>query len=210
VLNELGVSYAVVGGVACVLYGVRRLTTDIDVILEKLSEETIELLVKYLKREGYKLPLYEALSALRDEGHFTVITEDGFRIDFKYARTSLDYESLERTVQLEIHGVRVILTRLEENIAAKIMVLESLKDLEDAVELMLIHYDTIDRKRLARLLGKDPINAIKELMIGIETEFKDIMSQEFILYLPMVKSKPSQDSQLLQRQLHLGLQHIET
>ncbi|RKZ32738.1 hypothetical protein DRQ33_05375 [bacterium] len=52
-LNECGVRYLVVGGVAVNLYGVLRTTADLDIIVN-LTEENILLLVKALEKLGYK------------------------------------------------------------------------------------------------------------------------------------------------------------
>lgn len=38
-----------------------------------------------------------------DEGHFS-IRVDGFRLDFKFASSTLDRETLERTVEVEVSG----------------------------------------------------------------------------------------------------------
>ncbi len=52
-LNEEGVRYLVVGGVAVNLYGVLRATADIDLVVQ-LSVENVLLLAKALKKLGYK------------------------------------------------------------------------------------------------------------------------------------------------------------
>lgn len=52
-LEEKGVRYLVVGGIALNLYGVPRLTADLDIMVD-LSQENVEKLITVLENLGYK------------------------------------------------------------------------------------------------------------------------------------------------------------
>ncbi|MCK4352496.1 hypothetical protein KAW65_03715 [candidate division WOR-3 bacterium] len=52
-LNEQGVKYLVIGGIAVNLYGIMRATADLDIMVD-LSQENVEKLVIALENLGYK------------------------------------------------------------------------------------------------------------------------------------------------------------
>ncbi|MDI6756961.1 MAG: hypothetical protein QME32_02950 [Endomicrobiia bacterium] len=52
-INELGVGYIVVGGLAVNLHGIPRLTYDVDMLVE-MSDENLNKLLGFLKEMGYK------------------------------------------------------------------------------------------------------------------------------------------------------------
>jgi hypothetical protein len=51
-LNECGVNYLVIGGIACVLHGYVRATTDVDILIER-SPENAERLLEALGGLGW-------------------------------------------------------------------------------------------------------------------------------------------------------------
>ncbi len=171
IVNRLNFRYALVGGFACILMGVKRMTEDIDFIVEAKSLDDARKLFIELEREGFNVSFNEVRDAFSRGEHFTIIV-DGYRIDFKFASSKLDFETLRRAVDVEIEGEKVKIAQLEENIAAKIVVLSSLKDLEDALWLMIHHGDKIDWNRLKLLLGGDPKNMIEDILLEIGKEFE--------------------------------------
>jgi len=52
-LEKAGVKYLVVGGVACVLYGVVRLTRDVDLFVD-LKQDNLEKFIEVMSKLGYK------------------------------------------------------------------------------------------------------------------------------------------------------------
>ncbi len=70
-LNELGIPYAVVGGMALFKHGYRRFTEDVDILV---SRENLKRIHGELSGLGY-LPLFEGSKNLRD-------THSGVRIEF--------------------------------------------------------------------------------------------------------------------------------
>jgi hypothetical protein len=64
-LNEAGVRYLVVGGVAAILHGVNRFTVDIDIIID-MSKENIGLFWRAMARLGYQPALPISLEQLSD------------------------------------------------------------------------------------------------------------------------------------------------
>jgi hypothetical protein len=70
-LDELGVSYALVGGMAMFLHGYRRFTEDVDILVTKAG---LELIHQKLEGLGY-LPPFTGSKHLRD-------TENGVKVEF--------------------------------------------------------------------------------------------------------------------------------
>ncbi len=70
-LTELGIPYAVVGGMAMFLHGYRRFTEDVDILVTK---ESLAIIHEKLEGLGY-LPPFEKSKNLRD-------TDTGVRIEF--------------------------------------------------------------------------------------------------------------------------------
>jgi hypothetical protein len=70
-LDELGVPYAVVGGLALFFHGYRRFTEDVDVLVTK---DDLKLIHEKLEGLGY-LPPFQGSKHLRD-------TESGVKVEF--------------------------------------------------------------------------------------------------------------------------------
>ena len=171
-IERTGLRYALVGGLACILMGVRRMTEDADFIVEARTLEDVERLAAELRREGIPVVEREVRSAYYDRGHFTAVI-GGLRLDFKFASSRIDHETVERAVSVEVMGAKLRIGRLEENIAVKLLLLRSLKDLEDALWLMAEHGAVIDWRRLRSLVGGDPLKLAETLLDDIEAEFRD-------------------------------------
>ncbi len=172
-LNKLSIEYSLTGDLACILYGVNRATTDIHILLGRVTGESLYRLVTSLRALGYLVSFREAISAMDERGHFTVLAEDGCKVDFKFPSTRVDEESLKRYRLIEVKGVKVRVSLLEENIATKIVALASMKDLEDALKLMRAYRDKIDWGRIRDLVGVDPLKAVDNLLKEFEMEFFD-------------------------------------
>lgn len=70
-LDDLGVSYAVVGGLALFFHGYRRFTEDVDILVTK---DALKLIHEKLEGRGY-LPPFEGSKHLRD-------TDSGVKVEF--------------------------------------------------------------------------------------------------------------------------------
>ncbi len=73
-LDELGIPYAIVGGMALFFHGYRRFTEDVDILV---TREGLQEIHTRLEELGY-LPLFEGSKNLRD-------SESGVRIEFLVA-----------------------------------------------------------------------------------------------------------------------------
>jgi hypothetical protein len=133
-LEEIGVSYAVVGGMAMFLHGYRRFTEDVDLLI---TREGLAEVHRQLEGLGY-VPPFSGSKQLRD-------TEDGVRIEFLVTG---DYpgDGKPKPVafpdpaqsSIELNGIRCLaLPRLIElKLASGMTNPGRLKDLADVQELI--------------------------------------------------------------------------
>src|ERR1019366_1662285 len=84
-LNREGLRYMVTGATAAIIYGVPRLTNDLDVVLTLAAEQAARLPVLF-PAEHFHCPPVEAIQTeLRRarRGHFNIIEEaTGYKADF--------------------------------------------------------------------------------------------------------------------------------
>ena len=133
-LNELGIEYAVVGGMAMFKHGYRRFTDDVDILVTKADLKEIH---QKLDGLGY-LPPFQGSKNLQD-------TDNGVKIEFLLTG---DYPGDGKVkpvafpapgdVNTEIDGIRYInlQTLIELKIASGMTNSERLKDLADVIELI--------------------------------------------------------------------------
>jgi hypothetical protein len=135
-LDELGVAYAVAGGMALFSHGFRRFTEDVDILL---TEDGLKTVHAQLEGRGY-LPPFAGSRNLRD-------TETGVRIEFL---VSGQYPGDGKpkpvafpepaAVALEREGIRFLNlpTLIELKLASGMTAPHRLKDLADVQELIRV------------------------------------------------------------------------
>ena len=135
-LDQLGIPYAVAGGMALFLHGFRRFTEDVDILV---SREGLREIHQQLEGAGY-LPPFTGSKNLRD-------TESGVRIEFLVAG---DYPGDGKPkpvafpdptqVYEPIEGVKVLrlVTLIEMKLASGMTNPLRLKDIADVQELIQV------------------------------------------------------------------------
>lgn len=133
-LNDLGIDYAVVGGMALFLHGFRRFTEDVDILV---TRESLQRLHEALEGSGYRPP-FAGSKNLRD-------TENGVRIEFLVAGefpgdgkpkpVAFPEPGL---VAMEQEGIRLLNLNalIELKLASGMTGLARLKDLADVQEVI--------------------------------------------------------------------------
>ena len=134
-LEELGIPYAVVGGMALFAHGYRRFTEDVDLLVTR--ESLIEIQNK-LTGPGFR-PLFQGSKNLRD-------TDSGVRIKFIITGEYPGHGKVKpvafpdpKSASIEIDGIRVLnLERLIELKIASGMTggMGRMRDLSDIVDLI--------------------------------------------------------------------------
>lgn len=116
-LNAAGARYLVIGGVACVLHGYVRATTDVDILIERTPENAAAVL-KGLAAVGYGFAR-EWTPAELLKRPITVIGDDP-AVDVFTVAWSVKYESaVARSEVVQVDGVPVPLIGIDDLIATK-------------------------------------------------------------------------------------------
>ena len=132
-LEELGIPYALAGGMALFLHGYRRFTEDVDLVV---TADGLKTLLKELIGHGYR-PAFQGSKNLRD-------TEHGVRIEFLIAGQfpgdgrpkPVSFPEPEQA-SITIGGIRCLnLERLIELKIASGAQPDRLRDLADVLELI--------------------------------------------------------------------------
>ena len=116
-LNASGSRYLVIGGIACILHGHVRATTDLDILIERTIDNAERVLVG-LSRTGYAF----AKEWLADEilrRPITVIGDDP-AVDIFTVAWSVQYaDAITRASTVNLDGVTVPVVGIDDLIASK-------------------------------------------------------------------------------------------
>jgi hypothetical protein len=133
-LNELGIPYAVVGGMAMFAHGFRRFTEDVDLLV---TRESMNRILAELEGLGYLKPYATSSTKLRDTGtgvQIEFLITGGFPGDGKPKPVAFPDPA---NVSVEIGGARYVgLPTLLELKLASGTAAHRMKDLGDVQELI--------------------------------------------------------------------------
>ena len=166
ILDDVGIAYSVVSGYVAVLFGRARATEYIDVITERLAEETADELATRLQEAGYwgsAMPLDELYDTLADDLPARV-AEDGHRVpnvELKFASDEHDRISLDGAITVRLAGETLCVGSLEFQIAYKLD-MGARKDYEDALYLHEVAGPNLNRTALEEHVTK----------LGVEDEYE--------------------------------------
>ncbi len=133
-LDELGIPYAIAGGMALFMHGYRRNTDDVDILVAK---EDIKRIHEALEGRGYRPP-FERSKNLRDTENkvrIEFLLSGGFPGDGKPKPVAFPDPS---QVSIERNGIRFLQlsTLVELKLASGMTSSDRLKDLTDVQELI--------------------------------------------------------------------------
>jgi len=139
-LNGAGARYLVIGGVACILHGHVRATTDLDVLIDRTMDNAERVLVG-LAETGYGFAREWSAGELIARP-ITVIGDDP-AVDVFTVAWTVSYESaVGRSGSVQVEGVTIPLIGLDDLIATKrtgrlqdaadVEVLEEIRRAQDA------------------------------------------------------------------------------
>lgn len=116
-LNREGANYLVIGGVACILHGHVRATTDLDILVERKRPNIVKVL-KALTRFGYGFAREWTPEEILKQP-ITVIGDDP-PVDIFLVAWSVKYEgAAARSTTVKVEGVSIPLIGIEDLIATK-------------------------------------------------------------------------------------------
>jgi hypothetical protein len=135
-LDELGIPYAVVGGMALFMHGYRRFTEDVDLLV---AREDLKRIHEHLNGRGY-LPPFTKSKNLRDTEHqvkIEFLLSGDYPGDGKPKPVAFPEPS---RVTMEREGIKLLAlpTLIELKLASGMTSVDRLKDLTDVQELIKI------------------------------------------------------------------------
>lgn len=116
-LNAERAKYLVIGGIACILHGYLRATTDVDILVER-TRENVERVLAGLAATGYGFAA--EWTAEQVLGHPVTIIGDDPAVDIFLVAWSVKYEqAVADSWVVEVEGVQVPVIGLDHLIATK-------------------------------------------------------------------------------------------
>jgi len=130
-LTNADVKYVVVGGLAAILRGSPRNTSDIDIII-KNEPNLDEKLIKAFKSQDFEV-MEKQLKMAIDEGFNTSIffKDSIIRIDLKIAKNSDEIEVIKESETWNFQDIHFPIASVEQILYGKILYLGDIKDLSE-------------------------------------------------------------------------------
>ncbi len=151
-LRAAGVPWMVIGGIASIARGVRRMTTDIDVVVRG-DETTPAAMLRALTARRIVPRIADAEAFARERLVLLLRHEPtGVDLDLSFGWTTFEHEALEARSDAAYGSVVAPMARAEDLVIFKAMAARP-KDIEDATALMLMHKE-IDVARVRRHLAE--------------------------------------------------------
>ncbi|HEX3070435.1 MAG TPA: nucleotidyl transferase AbiEii/AbiGii toxin family protein [Thermoanaerobaculia bacterium] len=160
-LDDLGVRWAVVGGLAVSVRAEPRMTRDVDVAISVASDTDAERIVRALRDRGY-----EPVALLEQEGAHRLATArmtaegqpEGIVIDLLFASSGIESEIVDSSDRLEVFaGIEARVASVSHLMAMKILARDDRTRPQDLDDL---------RSLLARASGTD-IETTRALLLLI-------------------------------------------
>jgi hypothetical protein len=151
-LRASGVPWMVIGGIAIIARGVRRMTTDIDVVVRG-DETTPAAMLRALATRRIVPRIADAEAFARERLVLLLRHRPtGVDVDLSFGWTTFEHEALEARSDAIYGSVVAPMARAEDLVIFKAMAARP-KDIDDATALMLM-YKEIDVARVRRHLAK--------------------------------------------------------
>ncbi len=152
ILDDLGIEHVYVSGYIAVLTGRSRATEDIDVLLDRIDESTIDRLAARLTDDGLwgpAMPL-ERMSEMLDDSIWVALDGEIVpHLEVKFVTDRFDRAALADRLVAEIGKAELPIGPLELQIAYKLW-MGSQTDFEDALHLFTLFEETLSTAELER------------------------------------------------------------
>ena len=142
-LEEAGVPYLVIGGLAVIVLGEPRTTGDVNVVVF-LGLEAAEGLIRKAKDADFDLDVDQETKRLRQTGTLS-FRRSRFHLDLTLASLPFEHEALRRSRPQRLFGRPVPFPTPEDLIVFKVLAGRD-KDLLDAQGVLRRHKAKLDRK----------------------------------------------------------------
>lgn len=149
--DALGISWYLFGAQAAIVYGVARLTADVDVTVHPPARPTGEWLAG-LEEYGFERRFADPAFVEQTRVLPMVHVRSGLPVDMVLAGPGLEEEFLQRAVVRSVDGVPVPVVEIADLVILKVLAGRA-KDLEDLAMLLRVHGEAIDADRVRTVLG---------------------------------------------------------
>lgn len=149
--EALGISWYVFGAQAAIVYGVARLTADVDVTLRAPAETPVRDWLATVETQGFEPRFSDP--AFAEQSHVLPLVHraTGLPVDLVLAGPGLEEEFLARAVRLLIDDVSVPVIEVSDLVILKVLASRP-KDIEDVVSLLEVQKARIDKVRVRTVL----------------------------------------------------------
>ncbi len=189
-LHGTGVPWMVIGGIAVIARGVRRMTTDIDAVVRG-DRTSPGALLRALANHGI-VPRIENAEAFALETFVLLLRHEptGVEFDVSLAWTAFEHEALEARTDAKYGSVMAPMARAEDLVLYKAFAARP-RDIEDATTLLLMYRD-IDLTRVRRRLGELAALADRPALVtGLEAMIKMSLEGSAVDKKPGPRSGPA-------------------
>ena len=117
-LNKKRIKYLVLGGIAVNLYGLRRLTRDLDLMID-LSAENLDKFIRIIENLGYKTKVRKNKWSILTAIAFQKVIDEFDRIDV-FLKNPIDFKkAYKKRKVFRIDNTRIPCVSLEDLICLK-------------------------------------------------------------------------------------------
>jgi len=146
--------YVIISGYVSILFGRSRATEGIDLLVPKMNKKTFLKLFHDLNKK------FECINSSKPDELYNdyLLNNNAIRfsyrdkpipnIEFKFAKTTMDYEALKQKLYVKMGSRELIISSLELQIAFKEEVLGSEKDIEDALHIRTVFEKNLNKNKL--------------------------------------------------------------
>ena len=154
----------IIGGVAIIARGVRRMTGDIDAVVRG-DQVAPGALIRGLRRWEI-VPRIEGAEAFARDNLVLLVRHEpsGVELDISFGWTQFEVDAISAGTPTRYGGVTAPMARAEDLVVFKAMAARP-QDIEDATTLLLLHRD-IDVDRARRRLGELAALAEEPALLG--------------------------------------------
>ena len=140
-LDQQGISYVVIGGLAVAVWGEARATLDIDSSIW-VPDDRIEAFIDEARRH-FEILVEEPLAFVEETSVLPLRSSKGVRIDLIFARLPFEQEAIERGTKVTTGEGSARFCTAEDLILMKILS-ERERDLSDARGVALLQMENLD------------------------------------------------------------------
>ena len=151
-LGTLDVRWYVFGAQAAILYGVARLTADVDVTVQVPAGQSAASWMPTLEQHRFQPRFADAAFLAQTRVLPLVHQPTALPVDLVLAGPGLEEEFLARAHHLAVDDVLVPVVEVTDLVVLKVLAARA-KDLEDVATLLRIQAERIDESRVRHLLA---------------------------------------------------------